>query len=388
MARLANWNQFCPTFFGTGASELIGEKAKAMGMSKILLVTENDLVKFGVATKVQKQLEAAGLTVILFDKVKIDPPSDICDAGYALAVAEKVDGIVAVGGGSSIDTSKAIALLTGNPGDHIKKYFGQGSVGIKRGIPLITIPTTAGTGSENTQYAVITDVETHLKEVPEYRPDLALVDPVLTYTLPKSQTAATGMDALAHCCESITSKFWNPYANVFAAEGIRICLKWLPVAVREPNNAEAREKMSFAANLGGMAITPCSCHLGHAWSQCFGGKYHVPHGLGCAWGLPGAMWFAGKWAPKDSRIVADAMGIKYTEKTTPDELAKLITKKIVALMREIGIPTLKSQGYTLDDCQSVAQNVLHDAGFAGSPKENTTVDDVKEFVKVTYESYQ
>lgn len=388
MAKLASWNEFCPTFFGTGASELIGEKAKGLGMHKVLLVTENDLVKFGIATKVQQRLEDAGLQVVLFDKVAIDPPSKICDEGYAVAKAERIDGIVAVGGGSSMDTAKAIALLTGNEGDHIKKYFKQGSVGIKRGVPLITIPTTAGTGAENTQYAVITDSETGLKEVPEYAPDLALVDPVLTYTLPKSQTASTGMDALAHCCEAMTSKLWNPYAYVFAAEGIRLIFKWLPVAVREPDNKEAREMMSFAANLGGMAILPCSCQMGHAWAQCFGGKYHVPHGLGCAWGLPSAMWFAGKWAPEGARKVAEAMDLQFTDSTTPDELAQMMRDKVVGLMKEIGIPSLKSQGYTLDDCLSVAEFFLNDAAFANNPKEDCTLDDIKEYIKVTYESYQ
>jgi 1,3-propanediol dehydrogenase len=386
--KLATWNQFCPTFFGTGASELIGEKAKGFGMSKILLVTENHLIKFGIVAKVQKKLEEAGLKIVMFDKVEIDAPSDVCDAGAAMAKKEKVDGIVAIGGGSSIDTAKAIAMLTGNPGEHISDYYKPGSKEIKRGVPLITIPTTAGTGSENTQYAVIADSATHVKEVPEYGPDLALIDPILTYTLPKDQTAATGMDALAHCCEAITSKFWNPYANVFAKEGIRLIFKWLPVAVREPNNAEAREVMSFAANLGGMAIMTCSCHLGHAWAQCFGGKFHIAHGLCCAWGLPAAMWFAGKWYSEGAYIVADAMEIKYNDKTTPDELAKMMAKKIVDLMREIGVPTIKSRGYTLEDCLSSADLFFNDAAFAGSPKENTTMEDVKHYITMTYEAYQ
>lgn len=390
MAKLASWNEFCPTFFGTGASDLIGDKAKALGMSRILLVTEADLVKFGISTKVKEKLEAAGLEVVLFDKVAIDPPSAICDEGYAVAKAEKVNGIVAVGGGSSIDTSKAIALLTGNEGDHISKYFRQGSVGIKRGIPLITIPTTAGTGSENTQYAVISDSENNgVKEVPEYAPDLALVDPVLTYTLPKSQTAATGMDALAHCAEAITSKNWNPYAYIFAVEGIRLCFKWLPVAYHEPNNVEARENMALAANLGGMAITYCGCQLGHAWSQSFGGKYHVPHGLGCAWGLPGAMWFGGKYTPEDARIVAKAMGIADVDRLSADDLANRMKDKIVALMKELEMPSLKDKGYSLEDCQSVTDIVLKDAALANNPKgDQCTAEDINEFVKVTYEAYQ
>ncbi|SDX87442.1 iron-containing alcohol dehydrogenase [Eubacterium barkeri] len=381
--KVASWNIFCPTLFGTGASELVGEKAKELGMSKVMLVTEADLIKFGIATKVQQQLENAGLQVVVFDKVAIDAPTDTCDAGGDFAKAEKVDGIVAVGGGSSLDTAKAIALLTGNEGP-INKYYLAPPV--KRGIPLITIPTTAGTGSENTQYLVIADSETGIKKVPEYAPDLALVDPVLTYTLPKGQTAATGMDALAHCAEAITSKNWNPYAYTFAEEGIRIVMKWLPVAVKEPENEEAREKLAYAANLGGMAITVCGCQMGHAWAQCFGGMFHIPHGLGCAWGLPGAMYYAGKHCPEDAKLVAKAMGIPFEDDIPSDQLADLMAKRVGDLMREIDLPTAKSQGYSLEDCLSVAKYLPDDAAIQNAPK-MPTLEEIKDYITVTYNAY-
>lgn len=384
--KLANWNQFCPTFFGTGSSTLIGDKAKELGMKKVMVVTEADLIKFKVATKVIDTLKEAGLEVCVFDQCKADAPSDICDAGAAFARDNNIDGIVAVGGGSSIDTAKAICIIVGEGGNTIRDYYT--SMNAKRVLKLIAIPTTAGTGSENSQYAVIGDSKTGVKEVPQYNPDLALVDPVLTYTLPAGQTAATGMDALAHCAEAITSKFWNPYANIFAVEGIKIVMEWLPIAVKEPENEKAREMMAFAANLGGMAILECSCHIGHAWSQCFGGKYHVPHGLGCAWGLPGAMVFAAKHCPReDAQLVADAMGIEYTDETSPIELAKLMGDKVIRLMKEVGIPSLKSKGYTLEDCLSVADRFEHDAAFAGC-QGNPGIDDVNEFIRYTYEAYQ
>lgn len=384
--KLANWNLFCPTFFGTGACTMVGEKAKEMGMNKVMVVTEKDLIKFKVATQVIETLEKEGLEVAIFDECKADAPSDICDAGAAFAREHKVDGIVAVGGGSSIDTAKAICIVVGEGGKTIKDYYT--CLEPKRVLKLIAIPTTAGTGSENSQYAVIGDSETGVKEVPQYRPDLALVDPVLTYTLPASQTAATGMDALAHCAEAITSQFWNPYANIFSAEGIRLVLKWLPTAVKEPKNEKAREMMSFAANLGGMAIKECSCHIGHAWSQCFGGKYHVPHGLGCAWGLPGAMVFAAKHCEReDVELVADAMGIEYDSNTTPEEMAKKMGDRVIELMKEVKIPSLKSMGYSLEDCLSVADRFEHDAAFAGC-QGNPTIKDVEEFIRYTYEAYQ
>lgn len=384
--KVADWNLFCPTFFGTHAVTLIGEKAKALGMSKIMVVTESDLIKFKVATQVIDELEKAGFEVVVFDKCKADAPSDICDEGAAYAKENKVDGLVAVGGGSSIDTAKAICIIVGEGGTTIRDYYT--CMNAKRKLKLIAIPTTAGTGSENSQYAVIGDSATGVKEVPQYNPDLALVDPVLTYTLPASQTAATGMDALAHCAEAITSQFWNPYANIFAVEGIKLVMKWLPTAVKEPQNEKAREMMSFAANLGGMAILPCSCHMGHTWAQCFGGKYHIPHGLGCAWGLPGAMVYAAKHGSREeAELVADAMGLTYTDETSSIELAEMMGDKVIALMKEINIPSLKSMGYTLDDCLSVADRFPHDAAFAGC-QGNPTMDDVVEYIKYTYEAYQ
>ena len=383
---VAYWNGFCTTCFGTGAVSLIGEKAKEFGMTKVMVVTEADLMKFKVATKVTEALEAAGLEIALFDKCKADAPSDICDEGAAFAREHKVNGIVAVGGGSSIDTAKAICIIVGKGGTTIRDYYTCNDA--DRVMKLIAIPTTAGTGSENSQYAVIGDSETGVKEVPEYNPDLALIDPELTYTLPAGQTAFTGMDALAHCAEAITSKNYNPYAYAFAAEGIRIIMKWLPVAVKEPHNAEAREKMAFAANLGGMAIVYCGCQMGHTWSQCFGGKFHTAHGIGCAWGLPGSMVYAAKYGSfEDSKVVADAMGVACTDETTPVQLAELMGDRVIQLMREIQVPSLKSMGYSLEDCLSIAERFPHDAAFANVPG-NAGKEEIEEFIRYTYEAYQ
>jgi 1,3-propanediol dehydrogenase len=380
------WNDFCPTCFGKGAVDLVGDKVKEMGISKVMVVTEADLIKFNVATKVIDALKKADLEVFVFDKCKADAPSDVCDEGAAFARENKIDGIVAVGGGSSIDTGKAICIILGKGGTTIRDYYTCADA--PRAVKLIAVPTTAGTGSENSQYAVIGDSATGVKEVPVYNPDLALVDPVMTYTLPAGQTAATGMDALAHCAEGITSKNYNPYAYAFAAEGIRLVMKWLPIAVKEPDNEEAREKMALAANLGGMTIVYTGCQMGHTWAQCFGGKYHIAHGLGCAWGMPGSMVYAAKHGSfEDSKVVADAMGIEYTDKTTPIELAEMMGNKVIELMREINIPTLKSMGYSLEDCLSIADRFPHDAAFANVPG-NAGPAEIEEYIRYTYEAYQ
>jgi len=384
--KVSYWNRFCPTLFGTGAVEMVGDKAKELGIKKVMVVTESDLIRFKVATKVIDILKTAGYDPVIFDKCKADAPSDICDEGARYAVENGIDGIVAIGGGSSLDTAKAIGIIISMGGTSICDYYTTSCK--DRKLKLICISTTAGTGSENSQYAVIGDSKTGVKQVPEYSPDLAMVDPTMTYTLPKSQTASTGMDALAHCAEAITSRNWNPYVYAIGAVGIRTVMKYLPAAVREPDNAVAREKMAFAANLGGLVILESGCQMGHAFSQAFGGKYHVAHGLGCAWGFPGSMVYAARYGDRESaETVAEAMGIDFDENTSSDELAKRMGDKAIALMKEIGIPSLKDMGYTLEDALSVAEVMEKDAAIANAPGEHN-LDQIREYISYTFNAYQ
>lgn len=302
------WNTFCPTLFGTNASKEVGGKAKELGMHRVMVCTEQALCEFKVATQVIDTLKEAGLEVFVFDKCKADAPSDICDEGAAFARRHKVDGIVAVGGGSTLDTAKAIGIIISQNGTTIRDYYKIQEDAHK--MLLVTISTTSGTGSEISQWAVIGDVETGAKEMPVYKPDMAIVDPVLTYSVPAGVTAATGMDVLAHCVEALTNKNFNPYGYIFGKEGIKLTLKWLPVAVKEPRNPEARENMALASNLGGMAISACGCQIGHSFAQTFGARRHIPHGLACAWGLPGVFIYTAKYGErKNLEAAADAMDI-------------------------------------------------------------------------------
>ena len=230
-------------------------------------------------------------------------------------------------------------------------------------------------------------METGAKEMPVYKPDLAIVDPVLTYSLPAGPTAATGMDVLAHCVEAITNRNYNPYGYIFGKEGIRLTLKWLPVAVKEPDNAEAREKMSLAANLGGMAISACGCQIGHSFSQTFGAHHHIPHGLGCAWGLPGVMVYTAQYGERSNlEEVADAMDVSYTAETDSMQLAEQLAKRVTDLMRELGIKSLKDSGFTLEDCLASAEQFFHDGAFGNSPGAPGEKE-IREYITYTYHAY-
>lgn len=379
------WNTFCPTLFGTGAAKETAVQAKKLGMKRVMVCTEHALVEFKVATQVIDVLKDGGLDVFLFDRCQADAPSEICDEGAQFVRENKIDGIVAVGGGSTLDTAKAIGIIISQGGNTIADYYDIQED--KHLVKLITLSTTAGTGSEISQWAVIADKKTGAKEMPVYKPDMAIVDPVLTYSLPAGATAATGMDVLAHCMEAITNKNYNPYGYIFGKEGIRLTMKWLPVAVRDPRNVEAREKMSLAANLGGMAISACGCSIGHSFSQTFGAVHHVPHGLGCAWALPATIRYSAKYGkPEDILEVADALGLSDLEEKDVKKLAEKIADIIVELMKTLGIKSIQASGYTLQDCLDVAKLFGHDAAFANSPGV-PGMEEIEAFITDVFKSY-
>ena len=385
MNQVYYWNRVCPTKFGTGASETIGDDAKAMGFSRVMLCTEQALMDFGIATKVQERLKDAGLEVFVYAACVPDAPSEVCDAGAAFARENNVDGIVAVGGGSTMDTAKAVGIILSMGGTTIADYYHIPEPEHK--IRLIAIPTTSGTGSENSPGAVIRDAETGRKEIPVYKANLALVDPVLTYTVPASVTAATGLDVLAHAAEAITNRNFNAYGNIFAKEAIRLTMKYLKTACEKPDDVEAREKMAFASNLAGLAMAECGCSIGHSFSQTFGAMHHIPHGLGCAWGLPGVMIYSAKYGErKNLEEVADAMQVPYTDETDTMELAETMAKMFVDLMKELKIKSIRESGYSPEDCLAAADRFAHDGAFGNSPG-NPGMNEIEAFIRYTYEAY-
>lgn len=380
------WNTCCLTKFGTGASESVGEDAKKMGFTRVMVCTEKALIDFGIATKVISALKEAGLEVFVYDKCVADAPSEICDAGAVFARENKIDGIVAVGGGSTMDTGKAVGIILGMGGTTIADYYHSPEAPHK--VKLIAIPTTSGTGSENTPGAVICDAVTGRKEIPEFKADLALIDPVLTYTVPASVTAATGLDVLAHCAEAITNRNYNAYANIAAKEGIRLTMKYLETACKEPKNAEAREKMALASNLGGQAIAETGCSIGHSFSQTFAAMNHIPHGLGCAWALPSCMIYTAKYGRReDLAEVAEAMGVGYSDWDDAMGIARAVADKLVKFMRDLGVVSIRESGYTLEDCLKADELFQYDGAFANAPG-TPGLDEIREYIKETYEIYQ
>ncbi|MBR0397022.1 MAG: iron-containing alcohol dehydrogenase [Eubacterium sp.] len=387
MNQVYYWNRVCPTKFGTGASETIGDDAKAMGFSRVMLCTEQALMDFGIATKVQERLKDAGLEVFVYAACVPDAPSEVCDAGAAFARENNVDGIVAVGGGSTMDTAKAVGIILSMGGTTIADYYHIPEPEHK--IRLIAIPTTSGTGSENSPGAVIRDAETGRKEIPVYKANLALVDPVLTYTVPASVTAATGLDVLAHAAEAITNRNFNAYGNIFAKEAIRLTMKYLKTACEKPDDVEAREKMAFASNLAGLAMAECGCSIGHTFSQTFAAMNHIPHGLGCAWALPSCMTYTARYGTReDLAETADAFGITVSDADDAEAIAKKIADILVAFMKELKVVSIKEKGYTLEDCLKATELFQYDAAYANAPGTPLSDDEIRAYIRETYEMYQ
>ncbi|NLA86854.1 MAG: iron-containing alcohol dehydrogenase, partial [Clostridiales bacterium] len=280
-----------PILFGTGTSLSVGEKLKEFGCKKVLVVYDKGIKSSGLADKIIKIISDAGIDTVTYDGVQADPPDWSVNEAGELGIREKVDGVVGVGGGSSLDTAKGAKMLQTNP-PPINKYFGREGVVTVTSVPLIVIPTTAGTGSECTPGGVITDTQNNIKTNIAgvgCTVNLGIVDPELTLGLPPSVTASTGMDALCHAVESYTSMLANSFCELTGKKAFTLVGKYLVRAFENGADLEAREGMMLASTLGGISMSGPLCHLAHDIGKVLGGKFHIPHGNGCASCLPQVM---------------------------------------------------------------------------------------------------
>ncbi len=337
-----------PVLFGSGTSGQTGEKLRELGCTKVLVVFDKGIKSSGVADKIVDIIKASGIETVCFDGVLADPPDWSVEEAGSLGVREGVDGVVGLGGGSSLDTAKAAKLLLTNP-PPIRRYFGREGVKTVESKPLIVIPTTAGTGSETTPGGVITDTENNIKTNiagTGCKVDLGIVDPELTLGLPPSVTASTGMDALCHAVESYTSQRANSFCELTGRQAIELVGKYLEIAYRDGTNLEAREGMMLAATLGGISMSGPLCHLAHDIGKVLGAKFHIPHGNGCASCLPQVLEVIAAAVPEKVRYVAECFGAEISDNAGAEEIGKSAYEAIRNLMRKIELPNLKSFGVT------------------------------------------
>lgn len=376
-----------PFMFGPGASAQTGAKAKEFGLTKVFCVYDKGVKSAGVSEKIVKSLKEAGLEVVEYDGVLADPPDTMINEAAAIALAAKVDGIVAVGGGSSMDAAKSINILMGNPGP-ISTYFDM-SVAQKPGLPLILIPTTSGTGSEVTGVSVVSNTAKGVKtgtRGPATHATLSIIDPELTLGLPPAITAATGMDAMSHAVESYTGSQSNMMTELLAGKAISLLAENLPKAVKNGSDLEARTNVMFAATLAGIAFDNAMVHWGHAIAHVIGAFHHIPHGIGCALAMPAAVQYVAQTAGDRLPGVAKALGMTLAEGLSAQEMGNAIAAEITRLNKDLGIPCLADLGITEQDLDRIAEAVPNDVVAMFAPK-TATKEEAYGMMQYVYTQY-
>ena len=360
--------------FGVGTAQQVGAEVLRLGVSRALLVTDTGLAQTDIPGIVTKSLDAAGVKWTLFSEVEPNPSVGTVQKGLALYTKEGCDSLVAVGGGSPIDAAKAIGLLATNGGD-LHTYFGTDNV--KKPIPpLVAVPTTCGTGSEVTQFTVITDTKTHFKMgigSPHNLQRVAIVDPSLLVKLPSRMVASTGMDALCHAIESYTSLAAQPLSDAFSLHAIQLIGEHLRTAVANGNLTDL-SGMAMASMLAGMAFNNTRTTLVHAMSHAVTGHAGVPHGVANAILVPYVMEFNLIGSPEKHGDIAAALG-EDTDGLSIMDAARAAVDAVQQLADEVGIPhTLREAGVTEAHLEALADDAMKSGGIALNSRRPTRQD--------------
>ena len=373
--------------FGSGASAQISEECRRLGVNKGLVVTDEVLLKLGVLDNIQQALKQAKIEFSIYAGVFTEPTVELVEEGLKSYKDNSCDFLLAVGGGSAIDTAKAISVMVTNSGA-IENYQGANKVK-EPGAPLIAVPTTAGTGSEVTQFTIITDTKRDVKMLiasPFLIPRQAIVDPLLTLSMPRGLTAATGIDALTHAIEAYVSVKAQPMSDIFALSAIELISANLRQAWANGNNKEAREKTMLGALQAGIAFSNSSVALVHGMSRPIGAYFHVAHGVSNAALLSVVTEFSLIGNPARYARIAQAMG-ENTEGLTALEAADLAAESIARLVEDIEIPSLAELGVEEEKLAKLAPQMAEDAIASGSPANNprqATKEEIVELYKLAY----
>ena len=362
------------SYFGPGAREVLPQEINRLGLHKAFVATDKDLIKFGVADKVLKVLEKANIPYTIFSEIKPNPTVSNVKAGVKAFAESGADFILAIGGGSSIDTSKAIGIITNNPEFSDVVSLEGVAPTKKKSVPIIALPTTAGTAAEVTINYVITDEVNEKKMVcvdPNDIPAIAIVDAELMYTLPKSLTASTGLDALTHAIEGLITKGAWEMSDMFEIKAIEMIARYLETAVFEPTNAEARNGMAVAEYIAGMAFSNVGLGVVHGMAHPLGAIFDIPHGVANALLLPIIMEFNAPAALDKYVDIAKAMNV-YQTGMTKEEAAKAAVDAVKALSIKVGIPQhLTELGIKESDLEKLANSAIADVCTPGNPREVT-----------------
>jgi alcohol dehydrogenase class IV len=373
---------------GAGAFSEVGSVLARLQCNRPLIVTDAYLVSCGLAARLQDQIVQAGISCEVFSETVPDPTTDVVDLGVRAFLAGGHDSLVSLGGGSPIDTAKAIGLIAANgcrPSD-----YKVPNIIPKAGPPHIAIPTTAGTGSEVSRFTVISDSISQEKMLiagSALLPSAAVVDFELTISMPRRLTADTGTDSLTHAIEAYVSRKANPFTDAFALSAMKTIWEQLPVAFHEPGNRAAREGMMLAATLAGIAFSNASVALVHGMSRPIGLFFHVPHGLSNAMLLPAITQFSAAAAPERYADCARAMGIAGPGDAEPVAVSKLI-EGLFRRNEELEVPSPKGFGIPEERYFEVIPIMAAQALASGSPQNNPRIPSAAEIEQLYREVWK
>lgn len=370
------------SYHGAGAISAIADEIKARGFKKVFVASDPDLIKFGVSKKVTDILDNANIAYEMFSDIKPNPTIENVQAGVAAFKACGADCIVAIGGGSSMDTAKAIGIIVANPEFSDVKSL-EGVAPTKNpAVPIIAVPTTAGTAAEVTINYVITDAELNRKMVcvdVHDIPVVAVVDPEMMSTMPKGLTAATGMDALTHAIEGYITKGAWELSDMFHLKAIEIISRSLRGAVA--NTKEGREEMALGQYIAGMGFSNVGLGIVHSMAHPLGALYDTPHGVANAIILPVVMEYNAPATGEKYRDIAAAMGVKGTENMTVEEYRKAAIDAVRQLSKDVGIPADLKDIVKREDLDFLAESAYADACRPGNPRDTSVAE-----IKALYES--
>ena len=371
------------SYFGMGAREVLAEEIKARGFKKVLVVTDKALFECGVTSKVTDELDKAQIEYSVYSDVRPNPTKKNVWDGLKACKEAKADVLVAVGGGSSIDTAKAIGIITNNPENEDIVSLEGASNTKNKSLPIIALPTTAGTAAEVTINYVITDEDREVKMVcvdPHDIPMIAIIDTELMASMPKSIAASTGMDALTHAVEGYITKAHNTMSDMFHIQAIKLIFANLPAAVND-KTPEAVDNMGLAQYIAGMGFSNVGLGIVHSMAHQLGAVYDTPHGLANAILLPTVMRFNGEVCYERFRDILIALNVDAKD-MSKEEVIDTFVGMIEDLSRKVGITqAVKDTGCKEEDFEMLAQKAMADACKPGNPREVTKEDFIELFRK-------
>ena len=368
------------SYHGKGAIKEIVPVAQSKGFKHVFVCTDPDLLKFGVSKKVTDLLDEAGIAYTIYSGIKPNPTIENVQEGVEAFKACSADSIIAIGGGSAMDTAKAIGIIITNPEFADVRSLEGVAPTKNHAVPTIAVPTTAGTAAEVTINYVITDVEKERKFVcvDEHDiPETAVIDPDMMSSMPKGLTASTGMDALTHAIEGYTTKAAWAMTDMFHIEAIRLIAKHLRGAVQ--NIPEDREGMALAQYIAGMGFSNVGLGIAHSIAHTLGAHYDTPHGVACAMMLPIAMEYNQDFTGDKFKDIAIAMGVEGVDGMTQAEYRKAAVDAVRQLSVDVGIPT-KNDRVREEDLDILAKDAYEDACRPGNPRD-TSVEELKELYR-------